>query len=355
MDIEYLRKNNLILLECISGSKAYGLDTPSSDTDIKGVFLLPKHEYYGLNYTKQVSNESNDIVFYEFNRFMELLYLNNPNILELLNSPKEAVIYKHEYLSEINSELILSKLCKNTFGRFAISQIKKARGLNKKIVNPMEKERKGILSFCYVNFDQGSIPLLQFLKRNNWSQEHCGLVNVPNMQNVFGLFHGKDLGFAGIAKKPDSNTVSLSSIPKGSKMASLLYFNKDGYSAYCKEYKSYWDWVKNRNEVRYKSTESHGKNYDAKNMMHTFRLLEMAIEIAAQNKVNVKRQNRDFLLGIKSGQHEYDDLMIMADERQRQMEDAFKSSKLQESPSFDLINEMTFKIRNKFYTQERFQ
>ena len=45
---EYLKENDLIILECISGSKAYGLDTPSSDTDIKGVFLLPKKDFYGL-------------------------------------------------------------------------------------------------------------------------------------------------------------------------------------------------------------------------------------------------------------------------------------------------------------------
>ena len=38
-----------------------------------------------------------------------------------------------------------------------------------------------------------------------------------------------------------------------------------------------------------------------KNMMHVFRLLEMAIEIGKEKKVNVKRSNRDFLLEIKSG------------------------------------------------------
>jgi predicted nucleotidyltransferase len=63
MTIEDLRDKGLIILECISGSKAYGLDTPSSDTDIKGVFILPKEEYYGLTYTPQVNNETNDIVF----------------------------------------------------------------------------------------------------------------------------------------------------------------------------------------------------------------------------------------------------------------------------------------------------
>ena len=48
MTITDLRNNGLILLECISGSRAYGLDTPTSDTDIKGVFLLPKEQYLSL-------------------------------------------------------------------------------------------------------------------------------------------------------------------------------------------------------------------------------------------------------------------------------------------------------------------
>jgi hypothetical protein len=42
MTIDDLKARNLILLECISGSKAYGTDLPTSDTDIKGVFVLPR-------------------------------------------------------------------------------------------------------------------------------------------------------------------------------------------------------------------------------------------------------------------------------------------------------------------------
>jgi len=41
INIDYLRKNKCLLFECISGSRAYGLDTPESDTDIKCVFVLP--------------------------------------------------------------------------------------------------------------------------------------------------------------------------------------------------------------------------------------------------------------------------------------------------------------------------
>jgi len=349
MTIEELKEKGLIILECISGSRAYGLDTPSSDTDIKGVFLLPKKDFYGLEYTAQVSNPTNDIVYYELGRYMELLAVNNPNILELLNTPKSAVLYKHPFLEEINSELILSKLCKNTFGKFALSQIKKAKGLKKKIINPVGKERKSVLSFCYVNYGQGSISLKKFLEINNWKQENCGLINISHMKNMFGLFYSETIGYNGIIKNELSNDIRLSSIPKEEKQEVLLYFNKDGYSKYCKEYKEYWDWVENRNEVRYENTKSHGKNYDAKNMMHTFRLLEMAIEIGKDREINVKRPNRNFLLDIKNGNYEYDDLLVMAKERQDEMEKVFENSKLPERPNIEMINELTYKLRNKFY------
>ena len=352
MTIKDLKDENLIIFECISGSKAYGLDTPSSDTDIKGVFLLPKEDYYGLEYIPQVNDAKNDVVYYEFGRFMELLSVNNPNILELLNTPKESVLYKHPFMDEIKSEFILSKYCKNTFGKFAMSQIKKAKGLKKKILNPVAKERKGVLSFCYVNFEKGSITLLKYLEINNWKQENCGLTKISNMKNIFGLYHNENADFKGVVKNEHVNEVRLSSIPKEEKQRALLYFNIDGYSKYCKEYNSYWEWVENRNEARYENTKSHGKNYDSKNMMHTFRLLEMAIEIANKKEINVKRPNREFLLDIKQGKYEYDDLLKLAKERKNEMDNAFENSTLPEKPNKELINKLTFELRNRFYKDE---
>lgn len=352
MSIEDLREKGLIILECISGSRAYGLDTPTSDTDIKGVFLLPKKDFYGLDYTQQVSNATNDIVFYELGRFMELLSLNNPNILELLNTPESAVLYRHPFLEKIDPNLILSKLCEKTFGKFALAQIRKAKGLKKKIVNPVSKKRKSVLAFCYVSQGQSSVPIDIYLKMRGWKQENCGLVNIPHMKNVFGLYYGENMNFNGIAKTDHSNDIRLSSIPKGRPQEALLYFNREGYSTYCKEYREYWDWVDKRNEQRYESTQSHGKNYDAKNMMHTFRLLEMAIEIGREHRVNVKRPNRAFLLDVKEGRYEYDELLKMAKERQREMEDVFKDSTLPALPNREAINTLTYQLRNKFYEDE---
>lgn len=349
MQLDYIRNQKLIKLECISGSKAYGLDTPTSDTDIKGVFIVPKKVFYGLSYPKQINNPTNDIAFYELGRFIELLAVNNPNILELLNTPSHAILFKHPFLSAIKPTLFLSKLCKDTFGKFALSQIKKAKGLNKKIVNPIGKERKSILAFCYVNYQNGSMPLLDFLALKNWEQAHCGLVNIANMPNIYGLYYSGSHDFNGIAKKDTSNDISLSSIPKEIPQEALLYFNRNGYSTYCKEYKNYWEWVAKRNAARYENTQSHGKNYDAKNMMHTFRLLDMAIEIAKEHRVNVKRPNRAFLLQIKSGHFEYEDLLKMANEKQLEMEAAFEKTDLPEKPNLEAINELAYNIRNRFY------
>ena len=87
MTVEELKNSGHIIFECISGSRAYGLQTPSSDTDIRGVFMLPKDDFYSMEYNGQVNNESNDIVYYELSKFIGLCANNNPNILEMLNVP----------------------------------------------------------------------------------------------------------------------------------------------------------------------------------------------------------------------------------------------------------------------------
>lgn len=351
MTIQDLKDRNLILYECISGSRAYGLEVPTSDTDIKGVFILPKDDFYGLNYIPQISNETNDIVYYELGRFIDLLQKNNPNILELLATPKDKILIKHPIIDKIKPELFISKRCKDTFGGYAFTQIKKARGLNKKIVNPVDKEKKTILEFCYVLHGQGSIILAKWLSINDFSQENCGLVNIPNMKDIYGIYHdaSHNLGYKGILKKENATMVLLSSIPKSEKPVGHLYFNQDGFVKYCKDYKEYWDWVDRRNESRYQNNLKHGKNYDSKNMMHTFRLLDMAIEILTSGNINVKRTNRDELLSIRRGEWSYGDLIEKAEQKISEIEEVYKNSTIQDEPNKQEIEQLLVSFRKEIY------
>ncbi|MEW7278872.1 nucleotidyltransferase domain-containing protein [Aquimarina sp. 2201CG1-2-11] len=346
--IEELKASGSIIFECISGSRAYGLATANSDTDIRGVFILPKKQFYSLEYVGQINNETNDIVYYELRKFIELLSKNNPNILELLNVPEDCVLYKDPIFDQIKIEYFLSKLCKNTFANYAYTQIKKARGLNKKIVNPVEKDRRSVLDFCYVRTEKQSLALKKFLEVKKLEARNCGLVKIPHMKDCYNLFYEEDKEYQGIARE-NANEVCLSSVPKEEVPIALLYFNVDGYSSYCKKYKEYWTWVEKRNEERYKNNVEHGKNYDTKNMMHTFRLLHMAEEIAKEELVNVIRIDRDYLLKIKNGNFEYDDLVNEAEKIKEELEVFYDQSDLIDSPNLNVINQLLVIIRKEFY------
>ncbi|MEZ4851133.1 MAG: nucleotidyltransferase domain-containing protein [Bacteroidia bacterium] len=349
MDIEHIRKNGWIIFECISGSRSYGLDLPTSDTDIKGVYILPKEILFGLNNIPQVNNESNDIVFYELGRFVELLSKNNPNILEMLAIPEELILHKNPIYDQLKPEMFLSKTARFTFAGYAMQQIKKARGLNKKILNPIDEERKSILHFCYLVEGNGSVPFIHWLEKYGRNQAHCGLVNIPHMKNLYHLYYDENSDFKGIMQKENANEVVLSSIPKDMKPVTQLYFNKEGYSTYCKDYKEYWAWVKKRNDVRYQNTLEHGKNYDAKNMMHTFRLLDMAAEILEQRKVIVRRPNREELLEIRSGKFSYEELIERAEEKLVRIEGLYEISELPEQPDMGQIEEVLVNMRKRVY------
>ena len=340
-----------LLLKCISGSQAYGLALPHSDTDIKGVFIESKERFYGLTYTDQVNNITNDIMFYEIKKFIDLLLKNNPNILELLNTPSDCLLHCHPVMGLLASELFLSRLCNQTFGQYAYAQIKKARGLNKKILNPLDKKRKTVLDFCYVVKGQGSVPALEWLAGEGYRQEDCGLVRIGRMRDLYALFHQSqtDQKFRGMISGEGANEVSLSSVPEGLEPMATLYFNKDGYSVYCKEYKHYWDWVTLRNDARYENTVSHGKNYDAKNMMHVFRLLNMAEEIARYKRVNVRRPEREWLLKIRAGAFLYEDLLTQAAEKIEMIDDLFQKSDLPQQPDPSHAERLLVEIRKAMY------
>ncbi|MFJ2744062.1 DNA polymerase beta superfamily protein [Streptomyces sp. NPDC087440] len=76
------------IYSCVMGSRAFGLATEDSDTDVRGVFLAPTPLFWG--FTKpptHAEGPAEEQFSWELERFCDLALRANPNILECLHSP----------------------------------------------------------------------------------------------------------------------------------------------------------------------------------------------------------------------------------------------------------------------------
>jgi hypothetical protein len=355
--IDTLRKKNLIIFESVMGSHAYGTAIETSDQDIRGIFIQPLEDIFKYGYVDQVSDKTNDIVFYELKRFLNLVKTNNPNILELLNAPEDCILHKdplYDLISQ-NADRFITKKCRWTFAGYAIEQIRKARGYNK-MMNWEEDQmtRKTVLDFCYVLAGNGSMKFEEWLKKYRpfLNQKNFGLAAIDHAHDLYAMYINPTTGDWGIVSDEEkANDVQLTSIPKGIEVEAYLTFNKDAYSTHCKKYASYQTWLKERNVDRFKMNKEHGKNYDSKNIMHTFRLLNMALEIADTQEIRVRRSDNEIekLLKIRRGEYDFDILIEEAEAMINDLDRAFGESSLPDIIEKDLLSDIELDIRKKRY------
>lgn len=149
--------------------------------------------------------------------------------------------------------------------------------------------------------------------------------------------------------KHDATQLNLSNIPAGLEPDAYLVFNQTGYQKYCQDYMSYWQWVKNRNETCYQATLGHEQSYDSKNMMHTIRLLQIALEIAETGQFCVHRPNREELLSIKMGEKSYEDIINLSTTLCTQIDKAFANSSLPKHPDESKAINTLVNIRQSLY------
>lgn len=434
LTIDFLWENNLVLYEHYRGSYAQGTYIEGiSDKDIGGIFILPKEYMYGLqvNYVPQVSNETNDVVYYELGRFMELVLKNNPTIIESLFVDKKFVIYEHplmKYIKDISSSYISKKLIYSMFG-FAKSQIKKCTSEEKLFSHPVT-ERKGPLDFCYTSYKQGSTKMVNWLDNHGLKQKYCGLVKMPNMHDMYGVYYDwkahfedescteidfalsflngfmsdkpvaeqsnkerlvntlleyfgcstwdglqkaikenitKRLGYSGIVSESgdsmevrfiqneftNKDGVMLNSVAKGVRPICTMSYNSEGYSKHLRDYTRYQKWLKERNPVRYENNKDY--RYDSKNVMHCFRLINMAIEIANGKGIHVNREwiDRTFLLLVRNHAYSYEELMEMLKEKEEELNKAIETCSLPYQCNDEVVNQTLIKIRKEFYEEKR--
>ncbi|MFJ8309189.1 MULTISPECIES: DNA polymerase beta superfamily protein [unclassified Streptomyces] len=124
---------------CVMGSRAFGLATEDSDSDVRGVYLAPTPLFWrfakppthvegrwGLPCSNEVESLGNDEQFsWELERFCELALRSNPNVLECLHSPLV------ERIDDTGRELLalreafLSRQAEQSFTRYALGRRKR--------------------------------------------------------------------------------------------------------------------------------------------------------------------------------------------------------------------------------------
>lgn len=375
------------LLIVIRGSQAYGTNLPTSDMDYSGIYIQSAEDILGFRYKEQINDDKNDTVFYEIRRFLDLLSSNNPTVLELLNTPEDCILFKHPLMDKIlqHRDKFITKTCGKSFAGYAIQQIKKAKGQDKK--QNWEKDkvtRKDVLDFVYVIEGEKSIPW-KVWNNGTFEEKFCGVVNVPNARDVYVVYFDKTafmcfselipegvrnsakhirkecnlslgLGYKGLINTEEgenagvSNQLRLSSVPKDQIPICVVTYNKDAYTQHCKDYKSYQTWLQERNEQRWIEVESHGQKIDGKNMMHCRRLLDMSREIAQGKGIIVRRENAQELIDIRKGKVDLESLLNRAEQDIKEIDDLFKNSELPDFVDKDFMNSLLISIRKEFYS-----
>ena len=283
-----------LIYETVHGSQAYGLATPASDVDLKGVLVGPAAWYHGYLGGPEQVELTGDHVRYELRKYFRLAAAANPTVLELLWTPQEC----HVHITPAGERLLaareqfLSLRVKDSFSGYAMSQLGRIKTHRKWVMNPPQKEPQRV--------DFG-LP-----ERAQISRDQLGAVE------------------AMLADR------RLEPVDLSTNFLDILERERR-YRTARKEWDSFLSWQRTRNPRRSELEAKFG--YDTKHALHLIRLLRMGLEIVATGRVLVRRDDRDELLGIKAGALSYDELMARAETLGQQVHAAAATSPLPAAPN----------------------
>lgn len=355
--MNYNEALNNCIFKYISGSQAYGLNTPESDIDYRGVFIAPLKYAFDLfqtsfmgqgsianlikNATKAIENgelqaaqemlkqaqevDNGDLNFsvgtvhnpnsdeelQELRKFLKLAADCNPNIIEFLyindddktNEGIPLITHITPVWKKIreNRHMFLSKKARFTFSGYAIAQLKRIKAHRGYLLNPKGKpDRKDY-----------NLPLETIIPANHQN----ALLSIPDEY----------------ASKEWKETV----------------IHEKQYRQALRDYQAYKKWEVERNEKRKVLEAKCG--YDSKHASHLIRLCRMAQEILRDGVVYVRRPDAKELLNIRLGNVPYEEIETVADNMDSVLNTLYKTSTLRDKPDHKGIQNLYREICEEFY------
>ena len=313
------RANPSVIFRGIVGSHAYGTANAKSDIDTRGVFVVPPMEYVRLvPPPKQVSDARNDHTYYSLLRFCELMAESNPTTMEMLYLPDDCVLHSTPAFGLLvaRRDMFITQKAVDSHLGYAVSQMKKAKGANKRVWNPWPEEPPTPEDYCMFVSDARQQP--KPLKDSGVNLLNCLATRLSKSvtEDILHIYdYGEDTG--GVFRGGAPVTAS---IPKedAARRIGILIFNKQAFESAKRQHREYWDWRRNRNEARWVQQERGQLDYDAKNMMHLTRLLFSGESIVTNGCPIVRFTGEKLatLLAIRRGEWEFDRIIAHAEEIQ---------------------------------------
>jgi predicted nucleotidyltransferase len=302
-----------IIFETVHGSRAYGLETPTSDTDLKGIFVPALSALHGFLPAPEQIEVSSERVLYDYRKFFRLAAACNPTVIELLFTD----VSIHRTVTAAGTCLLarrhefLSRRAGDSFGRYGLSQLRRIKTHRRWLLNP-PKEKPTRATY--------------------------GLPDQPTVT--------RDQLGAAEAMMADGRMTAASASPNFIEMLD----HERRFRQAMKEWQQFQTWQEERNPARAELERKHG--YDTKHAMHLIRLLRMAVEILETGKVLVRRPDADELKAVRNGAWSFDQLLEHAERLGGDIERLADSSGLPEHPNEERLNDLCAEIADQALSED---
>lgn len=293
--------DDTVIFETIHGSRAYGLATDASDTDLRGVFVPSPIAFTGFVAAPDQREPDREHVLYEIRKFFRLAAVCNPTVIEVLFTDAG----DHVAVTPEGRQLLgqrrafLSRLAGDSFGKYGLAQLHRIRTHRRWLLSPPDRkpERRDF-----------GLPERSTIPRNEQGAVEAMIRD----------------GRLAEAELPSSFLELLD--------------RERRYRGMLREWQQYQEWTRSRNPVRAELERQYG--YDTKHAMHLIRLLRMAVEIISTGEVLVRRPDASELLDVRRGALTFDALLEQAEALGSRLKAVTDSSPLPSRPDEARLNRL---------------
>jgi len=331
MDESFINENTIY--STIAGSRSFGTSLSNSDTDVKGICIIPDiNYYYGLKKFDQKDSgfsDYKDKVITDIRKFCILASTCNPSVLETLYTDESDILKMDKYGKKLreNRDLFLSKKARHTFSGYAVSMIKKLEAHKRWSENKIEKpERK--------DFEHDKTFVVGPL--GSQLPDGVKIKSIREMVPNDLKYQDKDIEY---------------DFTKGNwHVITATVFSESEYNSKKKDWENFKTWEKNRNPKRRESEIEFG--IDCKYAYHAIRLTREGYTLLTEGKVIVKRPDAEELLQIRLGAWSFEKIVDYVKEMDFKLGEAEKISTLPYSPNLEKIEELQVELITSYLKEK---